>query len=52
MIVFATRLTAKKAAAGLLLLCAVAVSVGYLMPDTEPEAVATAVSAGQEPDLA
>ncbi len=37
MIVFATRLTAKKAAAGLLLLCAVAVSVGYLMPDTEPE---------------
>ena len=51
MIVFATRLTAKKAAAGLLLLCAVAVSVGYLMPDTEPEAVAAAVSAGQEPDL-
>ena len=50
MIVFATRLTAKKAAAGLLLLCAVAVSVGYLMPETEPEAIAASSSA-QAPDL-
>ncbi len=50
MIVFATRLTVKKAAAGLLLLCAVAVSVGYLMPETEPERIA-ASSEPQSPDL-
>ena len=50
MMVFATRLTAKKAAAGLLLLCAVAVSVGYLMPETQPEIIAASTTS-QEPDL-
>ena len=48
MIVFATRLTAKKAVAGLLLVCAAAVSVGYLMPETEPETIAVTA---ESPDL-
>ena len=50
MIVFATKLTVKKAAAGLLLLCAVGLSVGYLTPETEPEAIAATASASA-PDL-
>ncbi|MCI8881036.1 MAG: DUF4830 domain-containing protein [Clostridiaceae bacterium] len=50
MIVFATKLTVKKAAAGLLLLCAVGLSVGYLTPETEPEAIAATASA-TTPDL-
>ena len=49
MIVFATKLTVKKAAAGLLLLCAVGLSVGYLMPETEPEAITATAPAA--PDL-
>ncbi len=50
MVVFATKLTVKKAAAGLLLLCAVGLSVGYLTPETEPEAIAATASASA-PDL-
>ncbi len=45
MIVFATKLSAKKAAAGVLLLCAVGLSVGYLMPQAMPEAIAATAEA-------
>lgn len=48
MIVFATKLSAKKAAAGLLLLCAVGLSVGYLLPEAEPEVITATAST---PDL-
>lgn len=49
MIVYATKLTAKKAAVGLLMVCAVVLSIVSLAPDTGVDAVAA--SAPGTPDL-